>query len=252
MLRFFRHNRQNLFQQGKVSRYLGYAIGEIILIMVGIILALQLNNWNEGRKDRNTELEMLTNLQKEFIGNQEMLEGTIGNFRSIIEELNELRLLIHDNLKSIEPAKFNSLLDSVSLSTVYYPADGVIQSIIESSNLSLISNEELKYLITQWPPIIGSYLKREENRANQTFNYVRPYIRKRYPTKNYIALRHPDDSIGNSKHQADIELMRSDLEFENIVEAARGISRNLLGNLESLKEYQTELLEMLDEELDEN
>ena len=59
MFRFFSSIRQNLLSQGKVSRYLGYAIGEIILIMIGIFLALQLNNWNEERKVRAQEKVIL-------------------------------------------------------------------------------------------------------------------------------------------------------------------------------------------------
>lgn len=62
MLRFFRKIRQNLLQQGKVSRYLAYALGEILLIMIGIFLALQLNNWNDRRLDQIEEQEILARL----------------------------------------------------------------------------------------------------------------------------------------------------------------------------------------------
>ena len=65
MLRFFRHIRQNVLQQGKVSRYLGYAIGEIVLIMIGIFLALQLNNWNEDRKAQTEFDEYIVQLKED-------------------------------------------------------------------------------------------------------------------------------------------------------------------------------------------
>jgi hypothetical protein len=51
MLRLFRHIRQRLFLEGKVSRYIGYALGEIVLIVVGILLAFQISEWNQARKD---------------------------------------------------------------------------------------------------------------------------------------------------------------------------------------------------------
>ena len=51
MLRFFRHIRKSLMEQNKIRTYLLYALGEIALVMIGILLALQVNNWNEGRKN---------------------------------------------------------------------------------------------------------------------------------------------------------------------------------------------------------
>ena len=50
MLRFFRNIRKELAAENKVMAYLRYAIGEIILVAIGILIALQINNWNERRK----------------------------------------------------------------------------------------------------------------------------------------------------------------------------------------------------------
>ena len=55
MIKFFRHIRQNLINQGKTSKYLKYAIGEIVLVVIGILIALQINNWNEGQKLQKTQ-----------------------------------------------------------------------------------------------------------------------------------------------------------------------------------------------------
>ena len=91
MFRFFRHIRQNLLQQSKVSRYLGYAVGEIVLIMIGIFLALQLNNWNEERKDRIEEREILTRLSSEVTGNahrlSDILEKSIPETQTALERV---------------------------------------------------------------------------------------------------------------------------------------------------------------------
>jgi len=59
MLKFFRQIRQNLLMDNKTGKYIKYALGEIILVMIGILLALQVNNWNEEKKITNTELEIL-------------------------------------------------------------------------------------------------------------------------------------------------------------------------------------------------
>ena len=52
MIKFFRNIRQNLIMENKTSKYLKYAIGEIILVVIGILIALQINNWNEGNKEK--------------------------------------------------------------------------------------------------------------------------------------------------------------------------------------------------------
>lgn len=51
MIKFFRKIRQNLLSEGKTGKYLKYAIGEIILVVIGILIALQINNWNENRNN---------------------------------------------------------------------------------------------------------------------------------------------------------------------------------------------------------
>lgn len=59
MIKFFRHIRQKLLSESKFSKYLFYAVGEIILVVIGILIALQINNWNEGRKRQNLDRNLL-------------------------------------------------------------------------------------------------------------------------------------------------------------------------------------------------
>jgi len=63
MIKFFRRIRQKLLKEGNLKRYLLYAIGEILLVMIGILLALQLNNWNEGKKRMAVERQLLIELK---------------------------------------------------------------------------------------------------------------------------------------------------------------------------------------------
>ena len=60
---------------GKVRTYMAYAIGEIVLIMAGILLALQVSEWNQGRRDRAEETKILLRLKEEFEENQARLEN---------------------------------------------------------------------------------------------------------------------------------------------------------------------------------
>ena len=62
MIKFFRHIRKDLMEKNKTSKYFKYAIGEIILVVIGILIALQINNWNEHKKLKVQEVEALTEI----------------------------------------------------------------------------------------------------------------------------------------------------------------------------------------------
>ncbi|MGB5395146.1 MAG: DUF6090 family protein, partial [Lutimonas sp.] len=66
MISFFRKIRQNLLSQRNTSKYLKYALGEIILVVLGILIALQVNNWNELRKQGHEEIIIKEGLNAEF------------------------------------------------------------------------------------------------------------------------------------------------------------------------------------------
>ncbi len=83
MLTFFRKIRRSLIDSGSARRYILYAIGEILLVMIGILLALQVNNWNEWRKDRKQEKILLQDLVKN-------LEINIQTLRDDIDFLNRM------------------------------------------------------------------------------------------------------------------------------------------------------------------
>ena len=65
MIKFFRKIRQNMIKENRASKYLLYALGEIILVVIGILIALQINNSNELRKQRHQELQYLKNIKSD-------------------------------------------------------------------------------------------------------------------------------------------------------------------------------------------
>src|SRR5210317_479613 len=67
MIKFFRKIRYDLMRQNKTGKYFKYAVGEIILVVIGILIALQINTWNENRKLRNEELKILQNFKKSLL-----------------------------------------------------------------------------------------------------------------------------------------------------------------------------------------
>ena len=95
MLRFFRKIRQRLVTDNKFNKYLLYAVGEILLVVIGILIALQVNNWNEGRKERIIEKSILL----EFEDNLERNIALIDMAAAEIIEINKSSETIIEILK---------------------------------------------------------------------------------------------------------------------------------------------------------
>lgn len=74
MIKFFRNIRKTLLEKGMTTSYLKYAIGEIVLVVVGILIALSINTWNENRKDRSFEVKMLKEVKTALISDKAHFE----------------------------------------------------------------------------------------------------------------------------------------------------------------------------------
>lgn len=106
MIKFFRHIRQRFLSEGKFSKYLLYAIGEIVLVVIGILIALQINNWNEDRKARIQEFEILANLRTDLQADLKELAYQISFKTEMASEYrNCLDILAERKTGSIEELK---------------------------------------------------------------------------------------------------------------------------------------------------
>ncbi len=118
MIKFYRKIRQNLLSEGKTGKYLKYAIGEIILVVIGILIALSINNWNEKR------------LQKQALKN--IYTIIIEDLKNDITDIN----IILKSKKEIEPI-FNKILDGLMTKEDYKICDGCEWLIIGNPDLTI-------------------------------------------------------------------------------------------------------------------
>lgn len=82
MIKFFRRIRQDLLNEGKTSRYFKYAIGEIVLVVIGILIALSINNWNEARKQKDTLNNIYATLKTDLIEDIKNIDNIISGSES--------------------------------------------------------------------------------------------------------------------------------------------------------------------------
>ena len=150
MLRFFRQIRQHLLTQNKFSKYLLYAVGEILLVVIGILLALQFNTWKEEQVERKKETEILIQLEKEFQKNQDQIHSKIELHQIIVQSSLKVLRLIDQPTNSILKDSLLYYLSATTTAPTFDPATGVTADLINSGKLYLIRNDSLRHMVSSW------------------------------------------------------------------------------------------------------
>jgi hypothetical protein len=161
MFRFFRSIRQQLLNENKTVKYLKYATGEFILVVLGILVALQINNWNEGRKLDQQRVELIENLKADFQTNLKRFDDGLALADTVNEGLlNFLRAatggndhLSVDELKSLGGNAFVAISATPVFSvSVLVHADSVVKvnaSPLFTPELYQLTDQAFREMIAQ-------------------------------------------------------------------------------------------------------
>jgi hypothetical protein len=146
MIQFFRKIREKLLSERKFSTYLIYALGEIALVVVGILIALWINNWNESQKEARIERAFLENFRKDLETdiqtlNEKLISNTqrINHTDSIISTLSK-----KVQLSEKEWARFYQWNLSLAFESYFIPEKSTISQFKATNKIHLISSKELK------------------------------------------------------------------------------------------------------------
>ena len=145
MIKFFRKIRQNLLIENKTGKYFKYAIGEIVLVVIGILIALQINNWNEDRKKRELELSTLAELKSNLLVDIKDSQDDLKNYNStsnssdIIIDYIDGKIPFHDSL--------NIHLGKIPVQGVFTPNKATYEN-LKVIGIKLVSNDSLRTAIS--------------------------------------------------------------------------------------------------------
>lgn len=260
MNHFFRTIRQSLLAQGRITRYLTYAIGEILLVVVGILIALQINMWNEGRKDRAKEQVVLVRLIEEFNSNLQQLDEKIQIRENIIRSSTEAL----DHMDHPEGVVRDSLMAKINAITISPTFDPIINDLVSSGNIRLIRNQTLDRLLTEWPTYVIQLAELEKEHVDAYRNIIQPAFVRMGISRDLNELYYADPknysylldknagseipTLTGSSRPVALEELTSNKELEGLLSNA--IVINHLGNLESrsLRLRIVEILELLKQE----
>ena len=236
MIKFFRQIRKSLLMEnpptGKVGRYFKYAIGEIVLVVIGILIALQINNWNEDNKNKTTEKVFINNLTIDLKRDIEVLKWLI--------TYNKLKLSRIDSLLEYSNKNINDMPDHNQL---YYLVNRSLLNNATFSNqnrtlnkLSILDNDIIRQHVAD---SIATFLQNLTRLEGQSESYMksifdtRPVMNKLF--KLYL-VRNPEyyDQTNRKftgrlfpKINADKELQS---EFFNYVSTAYSLTFNYLSD----------------------
>ena len=264
MIKFFRRIRQNLLSEGKTGKYLKYAIGEILLVMIGILLALQVNNWNEDRKERILERALLEQLHTEFNSNLTQLDERIDIRNNMIKAAVELL----EYIDAPETRNVDSVNSSIAWTTPYTTFDPIINDIVASGNFRILGNNRLKQLLSFWTSEIIQVTEGEQTwRMYRDDKYI-PFLVKHYQLRtmrseamknnilqNFLinqeqrSTTYELTSLGATKHAADINALLDTPDYEDHLVRLIVTNRNTQHQAYILRERIVEILDLLEAEI---
>lgn len=240
MLNFLRKLRRKNMK----GKYWKYAIGEIMLVVVGILIALTINDLNQGLKDRKTHSRMTANLLTEFKANLKQIE-TVQGYQ---EESLQAAYYLLNLIKSTGAYDLDSLskwIGKVGNNWSYDAQIGVLNSAMSSSEIHLIRNDSLKNLLYGWEGLTLD-LKEEQENAFSAFERLNLFLEEHIQIADAIYFY--VDRFPKSKFDSDFDALFESPQFEDLL-INRGIY--LLDQLEELKRLKATnqlIIQLLSEE----
>jgi len=208
-------------ETGKTTKYFKYAIGEIILVVIGILIALQINNWNENRKERAQEKQLLLQLQSEFQSNLEQLDKKT----DMRNQINYAALKLLHNIDHPETRNVDSITKHIGLTAVNPTFDPIINDINSSGRIQLLQNVDLKERLARWTSEVIQVTEEEQSWIFIRNNEYMPILSQkgfmrnvlnRYWKDNVLATFHLDEGtkteidLGNSNKENFISAILDD------------------------------------------
>jgi len=187
MIKLFRKIRYDLMEKNKNGKYFKYAIGEILLVVIGILIALSINNWNESRKNSNFERKVILELSVDVREDIEEMTNALDSIKEsqrssylIVQHL-ENKAEYHDSLNT----HFAKALRLWSLSP-----NNIAFEMAKEEGMYFITNDSIRFYTSKVNGYTLEYVQVLENRfQDYKSNIVLPHIQPLFNSYNFISMR---------------------------------------------------------------
>ena len=256
MIPFFRKIRKKMADDNRPLKYARYAIGEIVLVVIGILIALQINTWNNQQIEKRHEQKVLMGLHETFSNNLENLNGIMDMSYNTFHSSKTLLSMMGPNASDFTTREVDSLIYHLINYSTYDPSTGTVDNIINSGKLNIIQNEVLKVNISNWSGMLED-TKKDINIANShCFDVMIIYLNDKINLKNIAVPKRVTEvtqlDITRASHfPANYDLIMRSKEFENLVDFHALNFNYLIREYLKIKVYLEENIALLEQEIKE-
>ena len=241
MIKFFSHIRRALLSENKFSKYLLYALGEIVLVVIGILLALQINTWNTNKNNRAKEQLYLQSFYNDIQTNLSQLDRVINKSRATINAADSLLRYTQGKLEINNVGKVQDLVMKSSGYTIFLSQEGTINDIFGSGDLSLIQNDSIRKVMVNWTARL-KYLREFEDLGKKNQLKYMDYLANRIP----MYQRGIDQEFMNQKA---IGKLKDDYRYLNLVADQKRLARILNRLYSGIRDGMGDFLELVSQNL---
>ena len=226
--------------KNKTGKYFKYAIGEIFLVVIGILIALQINNWNENRKIKIKEIKSLIELRKDLIQNLNDINGNIISLQNC-KKSNEIIIYHIENNVS-----YNDSLDyhfSMLYPFITFTINQTTYETLKQSGIELISNDSLRSSVSDiYSNRFKSYQTFENTYfVNHYINHIKPMIVSEFTSFRFTSYAHPKNYNQFIKNP----------EYKQILNMTIDISESFILMQSNLKTEVQNIIDSIDNEIGE-
>jgi|GEM_PF-1630187 len=247
MIKFFRRIRYDLMSENKTGKYLKYAVGEILLVVIGILIALQINNWNEKRKDKIIENQILEEMLVSLKSDKatfKMLEKRLMDKDSAIQKILDLR-----EQGELPFGKSFGGLMGIARQKIVFSYDRSPYESLVSLGINKISNKELIIVInkyyTQNLPRSVKFMESIEEQYLPKFEKAQEEAIKRGVLKKLFVKRGGETKWSILYQTNPNRLLEDDDYYQSMIDQFQYME-NSLGRLRNLIRHNAKLIELLE------
>ncbi|MFH4966111.1 DUF6090 family protein [Gaetbulibacter sp. M235] len=241
MIKLFRNIRKKLVTEGKTANYLKYAIGEIVLVVIGILIALQINTWNDNKKEKREEQLIIKNLNLEFQKNKKELQFFIQHHDSILATTKTIMSLIGASDDVLKSQNIDSLIYQSIDYWSYNPSQSVVSDLVSSGKLNLISSSDLRQLIFDWSSKLDEKKEAYSTIDEVTQSILLIYLTRQGSMKNIDRYSFLKWKKTSNLNRDNFKLFQ-DFEFENNMDNQAWNLANYISALKNLEKVIDDIL----------